>query len=305
MGDKQAEKQKALNEAAARDAAETRTAEVAADLEAEGDHPVAWLHQAHLVDEKRNLWGWFCKAEETNSADETSFVMSTSDEDRMGDIVLQSWRLASFRSNPVILFNHNPHRGVIGRGLTTGKNRVRIGDRPGGKDGEKALLGTVKWDRGDHNPLGTMVAEQFKSGMMSAGSVGFIPHKRTRRSQLDTDNPHKTEGGFGQTLEHNELLEFSGVPIPANSKALAEREAVGEQIARGMPSDEVLKAALDQYLPAKIKAAILDAMRHDPEVRAVLEAYLLSLTIDSAESGQVPQNGSGEKSWFEELSSDS
>ncbi len=267
--------------------------------EAEAAEGLPWLGRTYQASDDR--LGWLCKADETSADFVTPFTMSTDTHDRMGDIVEQTWRLANYRANPVVLFGHDPARGVVGRGVGSGNNRVRIAERGKGKGKHKVLAGSVKWDVSEHNALGTMLGHQYKEGMMHAGSVGFVSHKRIRLTELPTEDPRKRSEGYGMLLAHNELLEFSAVPIPANAKALAEREAIAEAIAQGAPSSEVVKAAIQEYLPAQIRAVILDQLRHDEDTRAILESYVLSLIEAPEEAPEVGGNGTGGKDWFDRI----
>jgi hypothetical protein len=83
------------------------------------------------------------------------------------------------------------------------------------------LVAKIQWDDSDANPLGQTVAHQFRSGFLSAVSVGFQPGEAIRRNALDESHPHYAERG--NVFRDNELLEISAVPIPANPEALARR----------------------------------------------------------------------------------
>ena len=148
-----------------------------------------------------------CKAT-TGEDGLTRVIASTPTEDRYGDIVSAPWQLDRYRQNPVVVFAHDYNRPVVGRAVD-----VRL-------EGEN-LVAVIEWDDHPSNPLGQTIAHQFRSGFLSAVSVGFQPGIAVRRSQLDQQDPR--HGERGNVFTDNELLEISAVPIPANPEALAKR----------------------------------------------------------------------------------
>ena len=133
-----------------------------------------------------------------------SFVASTANEDRYGDIINQKgWDLSKFRANPVILLNHNANA------LPIGKGEVEVIDG--------RLMVDVEFDMGD--PQAAEVARKTKAGFLNAVSVGFNPLDATPRSMLEKSHP--AHGQSGQYFDRAELLEVSIVTIPANGDAVA------------------------------------------------------------------------------------
>jgi len=150
-----------------------------------------------------------CKASKDTDGTITA-VASTPDVDRYGDVVAPSWDLAAFKANPVIMHGHDYDGPVVGRALEI----ELVGE---------SLMMSVEFDESDTNPVGQRIANQFRSGFMSAFSVGFAPGKSTPRADLPKDHPAFIEKGAGQYFEENQLLEVSAVAIPANPHALAVR----------------------------------------------------------------------------------
>tara|TARA_R110002012_G_scaffold317937_1_gene535265 strand:+ start:2199 stop:3014 length:816 start_codon:yes stop_codon:yes gene_type:complete len=150
-----------------------------------------------------------CKAE-TDGAGTVSAIASTPDVDRYGDVVAPSWDLEAFKANPVIMHGHDYDGPVVGKATEI--------DLVG-----ESLMMSVQFDESDTNPVGQRIANQFRSGFMSAFSVGFSPGKATPRTALPKDHPAYIEKGAGQYFEQNQLLEVSAVAIPANPHALAVR----------------------------------------------------------------------------------
>ena len=132
-----------------------------------------------------------------------SFIASTENQDRYGDVVNQNgWTLAAYDRNPVVLFNHQANMLPIGKGF------VRV------KDGQ--LLIDVEFDQDDE--LARKIEKKARGGFLNAVSVGFNPIEAINRSELPKDHPAYTTKG-GQFFNKSELLEVSIVTIPANSEA--------------------------------------------------------------------------------------
>ena len=133
-----------------------------------------------------------------------SFIASTANPDRYGDVINQrGWDLSKYRKNPVILLNHNANSLPIGRG------EVDV------VDGQ--LIVDVEFDVDD--PQAKEVARKTKAGFMNAVSVGFNPLDATPRNMLEKSHP--AHGNSGQYFDRAELLEISIVTIPANGEAVA------------------------------------------------------------------------------------
>lgn len=204
------------------------------------------------------FYGIATKAED-GSAD-VQVIASTASVDRHGDIVDQVWQLDSYRTNPVILWAHDPNTPPVGRAVSVEVQQTENGP---------ALLASIKFDDGEHNPLGRTVAEQFRNGMLSAVSVGFRPGSAVPRSSLDENDPRHAKTGL--ILSNNELLEISAVPIPANSDALAQRG-----VERVESEDERIVRILSGLLPDMVPGAVLEVVRNDPKVSAAIKGLVLS-----------------------------
>jgi len=140
----------------------------------------------------------------TRSKQKISFVASTDRADRYGDVINQSgWNLDAYRSNPIVLLNHNANALPIGRG------EVKV------EDGQ--LLIDVIFDKDDE--LAQRVERKARNGFMNAVSVGFNPIEQVSRAELPKDHPAYVERGGGNYFNKSELLEVSIVTIPANSEA--------------------------------------------------------------------------------------
>lgn len=218
--------------------------------------------------EGRGFDSWLVRAGKTSNDFETTFTASTADVDRMGDIVEQDWRLRDYRRNPVILNNHNP-REVVGMSLDS-----RVPKDTGN------LTIKVKWDVSDFNPMGQLIGHQHKNGFRNAGSVGFTPGKRTRRSKLPTDDPRYIDpekfAGYsweiGSVFSKNVLLEFSSASIPANAAALQLSLHANE----GETEQERIARMINESVDRKLAAALLDIAKNNPEFRRAIIALTLA-----------------------------
>jgi hypothetical protein len=122
-------------------------------------------------------------------------IFSTANKDRHGDIVEQNWDLKQFKANPVYLDSHNYSsiERIIGK-----VEKIRVKDNK--------LIGDILF--ATNSPLGKLAYDLADEGFLNTSSVGFIP--------LQFDEK------FERILK-SELLEISGVSVPANPDALYEK----------------------------------------------------------------------------------
>lgn len=131
------------------------------------------------------LRGYRAETDETSEGTSYHFIASTSGVKRDGLEIDQSkWQLDGYRSNPVVLLNHDYSSLPIG----TAEVEVRDG----------ALHATVTWSAA--NPAAEQVRALYDEGTLRAVSVGW----------RDTDEGH-------------ELLDVSAVAVPGDPDALIQR----------------------------------------------------------------------------------
>ena len=142
-----------------------------------------------------------------------TFVLSTDDVDRHGDVVsADGWRVEAYLQNPVLLWAHDYRHPAIGRAASVWSEPHR-------------LLAKMEFAPG---AFAQEVATLYASGFQRGVSVGFRPIRWEERRDART-------GGFlGLRYLEQELLEVSAVPVPANRSALR----------RGMEPDAWLDALL-------------------------------------------------------------
>lgn len=237
--------------------------------------------------EEATGWGLFSAPVERADGDGLTMVLASEPvEDRMGDIVAPPWQLGNFRRNPVILFGHASWEPPVGRG-----EKIKLS--------EGKLTVGIKWDDHESNPMGRLMAHQYRAGFMNAVSVGFRSRKITHRSKLDEDHEHRGDRGY--LLQRNELLELSAVPIPALQTALAQRgdaapatfrEAV-QWFHKGMV-DQAAEAVLERSPDPLTADKVIEAIKADPTLLAGLSAALgLPELTESVRSLQSPPHGGG------------
>lgn len=205
----------------------------------------------------------------TRAGDEFEFVASTAGEASDGDVIDQdSWKLAQYRSNPVVMYEHaNP---VIGT--------ARVSQ---GKPGDD-LKAWITFDDSPENPTGRLAKHQHSTGIRSAVSVRWRPGKRTPRNKLDKSHPAYAEpkevetwwGGkmevVGDFHQQNTLIEVSSVALPADPRALQVRGA------HEMSADQI-RSALSRSGPVRsMRDDLMDLLRADPEIRATLRTLFVS-----------------------------
>lgn len=122
-----------------------------------------------------------------------SFVISTEDRDRQGEIVKQDgWNTENYEKNPVVLFGHNSWNFPIGKAIELIYDEVK-----------KRTIAAIQFAFDEYDEAATAF-KLAAGGYLNTTSVGFI----------------NTESE-GDELTKNELLEISLVPIPANPNAIA------------------------------------------------------------------------------------
>ena len=213
-----------------------------------------------------------------------SFVASTENSDRYGDVINQKgWSLEAYNRNPVVLLNHNSNS------LPIGKGKVEI------KDGQ--LMIDVEFDQEDE--LARKVESKVKNGYINAVSVGFNPIESKRRSELPKE--HKAFGKRGMYFEKSELLEVSIVTIPANSDATAKQfNAIEKRISDLEESLAELKHILDVEVLEDGNFRITYASMSDDETEDLEEREMEPEDEDKIDEGYSPKDDDEEEKAHDE-----
>lgn len=178
------------------------------------------------------------------------FIISSDAKDRHGSrLNMKNWKLDNYNNNPIVGYQHN----VYGDNMCVppnpddvlGASRVFFEER----DGRTLMIGEVRFDTKEVNPLAEKIFQKVLSGTLRAASVGFLEVGQGRKV-ADKDANGKV---VGETYEFDgqELLEWSVVNIPSNpeatTKSLRNHTVAGIGFLRGigMTVPEIRKIAND------------------------------------------------------------
>ena len=213
------------------------------------------------------------------------FRISGPKEDRYGDTVQpKGLDNTEFRKNPIMLWAHDDTRPPIGKSLSEEAQ----------EDGvySKALFDL----KNDPDGFNKKVFGQYVDGFMNATSIRFVPkafEKIMKTVVIDDVEKEVWTGGFD--FLKSELLEYSGVPIPAYPDALALSAGAVLGMAKRLGVLPKLKAVptdLDGLTDevTRLKAEIAE-YRQD----AVLLAAFLAKRLPEAEALPPGASGAGEQ----------
>lgn len=141
------------------------------------------------------------KIEQLNDTEKSFIaVASTEHEDRDKDIIRQDgWNLKNFKKNPVVPWSHNYWGIPIAKSLRTWVDKKA-----------KQLMFKPQFDSDDDESI--KIFNKYKNGFLTSFSVGF------RGIDFEWRDDENRWGG-GMEFKKQELLEISGVTVPANPNA--------------------------------------------------------------------------------------
>lgn len=190
---------------------------------------------------------------------------STEHVDRYGDIIAvgknflgKGWQLESFRSNPVILWQHGYDAvGRIPIGTAT-KVVKRLKEQP------RALDFTIEFT--DVHPMGELAYKLYEAGVLNASSVGMRPVAWKWAGNMSDEEKAEWPGlgTMGIFFGESDLLELSAVSVPANPHAL--KKQFGGALALGLLKPQDLEAfdkadLHDDPLARELRKALEDLKR--------------------------------------------
>ena len=153
--------------------------------------------------------------QEINVEDRTAeFVISDNTKDRHNTVLdVEGWDLTNYSKNGIVGYQHD----VYGAGLPNPDSVIGIG-KAEIRDGK--LIGTVKFETEDINPLAEKIFKKVQFGTLKATSVGFSP--------LEEGEFRAVEGSEDEVYHYGkrDLLEWSIVNIPSNPMAVRQMEQV-------------------------------------------------------------------------------
>lgn len=125
------------------------------------------------------------------------FRVTDETHDRDNEILtLDGWDIRNFRKNPVVLWSHNPFDLPIAKAKT-----IKISE-------DEGMVAKAQFPERDVHPFANTIYRLYKGGYLNTVSIGYIENERM---QGENGNPSK--------ITKKEMLEFSGVTIPANPNA--------------------------------------------------------------------------------------
>ncbi len=143
-----------------------------------------------------------------------TFVITTNDSDRVGDVVEpMGIDLKNFRSNPIAYFAHQGYIWPVGR-WEDDEGRCTI------KLERNRATGTVYFFKDRQTEAGMMALQTFlliQQRILRACSIGFNPITEPIPRSPNEDNPNSLQTGF--VFPRIDLLEVSIVGIPCNPTA--------------------------------------------------------------------------------------
>ena len=156
------------------------------------------IHETPQIGERRDLSLDTEIRQSSKDEGVFTFVISTGDKDRHGTRVNPDGvDFESFKSNPVVLFNHDYNR-IIG----TASNIRRAGDK---------IIADMRFDE---DGFSQEIKGKVERGVLRATSIGFMVKEWSYDEEEDT-----------WKIMQSELLEFSVVTVPSNRNALIMRDA--------------------------------------------------------------------------------
>jgi hypothetical protein len=133
--------------------------------------------------------------------------------DRDGDVIkTKGWSLDNYIKNPVFLWAHD-YSSVP---LAAAKRIER-------KRSPWRVVLTHRFPTKGLNPFADMILELYHEKVINAGSVGFIPIEWEEIKEGDPELDGEEDKGrryLGKRFIRQEMLEHSGVPVPANPNAI-------------------------------------------------------------------------------------
>jgi HK97 family phage prohead protease len=164
------------------------------------------------------------------SIDDYSIEMigSTPAIDRDGEsISVEGWDLKNFKTNPVVLLNHNYHELPVAKAET-----VKV------KDGK--LVFKIVFPKDGVYGVADTVRRLYKDGFMNASSIGFKPSE-----WIDGNGDKKKPL---RTYTKQELLEISLVTVPSNPEALVSAKGLYKSaIEKNIVTQEEIQAIEDFF----------------------------------------------------------
>jgi len=159
---------------------------------------------------------YISKAPEEKEDRVLRFIGSNEDIDRDGDVIkVDGWKTKNYKLNPVVMVNH------VRASLPVAKtNKVWVDKE------NKALMFDIEFAPADVSAEGDTLYKLYKSGFMTATSVGFVPN--FEKTEFPRENGEKS--GPYRIFKEQELLEISLVSVPANPGAVMTSKSIEKAV---------------------------------------------------------------------------
>jgi len=187
--------------------------------------------------------------------------------DRHGDIVrVEGWDLSDYKKNPVFLWGHDYDHEPVGKALKVTKKVNKE------KPSENALMFKIYFPTRDISEKADNVYKMYKSGILSATSVGFMPTEMKRPK--DEDEREKLGlGKWGVEFTKQKLWELSAVTVPSNPDALVELSAEDKAICKSLgllkPEKTVEKNDIEDRI-SQLEKRVEELTKELSETKALL-----------------------------------
>ena len=136
------------------------------------------------------------------------FVFSDETKDSYRTIFTASdWVLDRFEKNGIALFNHNAY---------SSDPNMAIGSARAWVEGKK-LLGEIKFEDKEINPLAEIIFRKFLAGTYKGVSIRYFPLENGKWGEGEESFDGKDPTYY---IGRRELIEISVAPIPSNKNAL-------------------------------------------------------------------------------------
>jgi HK97 family phage prohead protease len=140
------------------------------------------------------------------------------------------WKLERFKTQPRILWAHDSHGMTASGGMPIAKaENVRV------ENGQLRMK--LRFPSKETDEFGNKIFRMMAEGFIDAVSVGFDPIKQERATE---------DGQDIIIYREQELVETSVVSIPANTDAVAQRDAFAQRAKKLNRSPEELMAAFEE-----------------------------------------------------------
>ena len=173
-----------------------------------------------------------------------TFIISTSSQDRDGDIVIpKGCVLDNYKRNPIVFYNHQQWEVPIGKAMGP-DGRLSVSIQP------DRILATCYFDQAD--PDAVYIYGKVKRGFLNATSIGFFPLEAERLPEKKGRRNGEAVGEQwqGWLFKRWELLEFSIVGVPSNPEALMLDDLDSACISTK------LRKALASFAPVKVATGL-------------------------------------------------